>query len=99
LSSRMENMFAARIRHLPKVPRNVLTLAALDGTTDLNAARRVVGERWLKDIEPAERAGLVRFESGRFAFRHPLTRSAVVSIASSEERRERPQTRAHELVA
>jgi hypothetical protein len=52
-------------------------------------------QTWLQPA--AERAGLVRLHAGQFRFRHPLTRSAVVSISSSEERRHSHQVLAKQL--
>jgi DNA-binding CsgD family transcriptional regulator len=98
LSGRLEDLFAARVRHLPDATRQLLLLAALDGTGDVAAARHAVGSRWLEDIPAAERAGLVRLDAGQFNFRHPLTRSAVVSISSSEERRHSHQVLAKQLI-
>jgi len=91
LSRRLLALFASRVGGLPAPTRRLLLLAALEGTGDLGvlpgAAR---GQREIEDLAPAELAGLVRIDegTGQLVFRHPLTRSAVVELSSSKERRE-----------
>jgi predicted ATPase len=93
LSQRLQDLFAHRIRDLPESTRSVLLLAALDGSGDLavlDAAAREAGPAAdLNDLAPAERISVVAVDSsrGKLAFRHPLTRSAVVELATSDERR------------
>ena len=97
LSSRLQLLFAERIRTLPPVTRRLLLLAALDGTGDLRvldtAARRGT---WLDSFAPAERDHLARVDLGarRVVFRHPLIGAAVVELATAAERR-----RAHTALA
>lgn len=80
---RLRLYFARLIDALPAAARDQLLLAALDGTgdpfQDLPAG----------DLEPAERAGLIRVHpiSHGVQFRHPLTRSAVVELSTDEQRR------------
>ena len=54
------------------------------------------GDGAIKDLAPAERARLVRIDSGdgRLLFRHPLIRSAIVDMSTSDQRR-----RAHQELA
>jgi hypothetical protein len=54
------------------------------------------GHQDLDDLAPAEQAGLVRVSqgTGRLVFRHPLTRSAIVDLSTSSDRR-----RAHRALA
>lgn len=94
LSGRLQHLFAGRIRAMPDTTRRLLLLAALDGTGDLDAARRATGHGGLENLGAAERAGLVRLHAGRLTFRHPLTRSAVIESSTSDERR-----RAHHALA
>ncbi|MGW0836315.1 ATP-binding protein, partial [Streptomyces prunicolor] len=89
LSHRLQAVFASRVETLPAATRLLLLYAVLDGTGDL----RVLGAATpqgtgMEDLAHAERAGLVDATTGRLAFRHPLTRSAVVELATSEQRRE-----------
>ncbi|MFB9965558.1 helix-turn-helix transcriptional regulator [Sinosporangium siamense] len=89
LSRRLQTVFASRIRDLPSATYDLLLLAVLDGTGDLNILRAGDG------LAPAERARLVRVEhGGRLLFRHPLIGSAVVELSAGEQRR-----RAHRLLA
>lgn len=89
LSHRLQAVFASRVETLPAATRLLLLYAVLDGTGDLrvlaSAAARGPG---MEDLAHAERAGLVDATGGRLAFRHPLTRSAVVALSTSEQRRE-----------
>ncbi len=99
VTDRLQVVFAARIAAVPSETRELLLLAALDGTGDLrvlsapNALR--VGDG-LEALEPAEQARLVYVDpiTRRLEFRHPLTRSAVVALATEAERR-----RAHIVLA
>jgi len=89
LSKRLQAVFAGRIGDLPADTRRLLLLAVLDGTGDLGILQRVLGQAELKGLGPAERAQVVRVDlDGRLSFRHPLTRSAVSELATSEDRRE-----------
>ncbi|MGW1255659.1 helix-turn-helix transcriptional regulator [Streptomyces sp. NPDC002513] len=89
LSHRLQSAFASRITSLPAATRYVLLLAALDGTGDLRVLRRAVAGRCsLKHLGPAERAQLIRVdEPSGLRFRHSLTRSAVVDLSTSDQRR------------
>ena len=93
LSQRLQDLFANRILDLPESTRSVLLLAALDGSGDLAvleaAAREAEPAVDLNDLAPAERTHVVSVDSsrGKLTFRHPLTRSAVVELSTSDERR------------
>ncbi|QDQ15191.1 helix-turn-helix transcriptional regulator [Streptomyces spectabilis] len=86
LSRRLQDVFVSRVRALPAATRLLLLHAVLDGTGDLSA----LPTAGLNDLAYAERAGLIQVDdsTGRLAFRHPLTRSAVVQLSTSDERRE-----------
>jgi DNA-binding CsgD family transcriptional regulator len=88
LGHRLQALFAARVRELPARTRRVLLRAALDGTGDLRVLS-TAGSPALEDLAAAERARLVSVEGNprRLVFRHPLTRSAVVELATEGERR------------
>ncbi|MFI0202827.1 MULTISPECIES: LuxR family transcriptional regulator [Streptomyces] len=89
LSRKLQSAFASRITGLPPTTRYLLLLAALDATGDLDVVRRAAtGRCGLKHLAPAERAQLIRVhEPAGLRFRHPLTRSAVVELATSDQRR------------
>ena len=97
LSRRLRTLFASRITALPDRTRHLLLLMALDGTGD---ARLLDGtapsEPRMEDLALAERHRLAHVDESthRLVFRHPLIRSTVVELATSEERR-----RAHHELA
>ncbi|MET8311446.1 AAA family ATPase [Micromonospora sp. NPDC005173] len=90
LSRRLQNVFVARIAGLPAPTRRLLLAAVLDGTGDLGVLGSVAVGHLSTNLAPAERAQLVQLDrdEDRMLFRHPLTRSAVVQLSTSEERRE-----------
>jgi DNA-binding CsgD family transcriptional regulator len=96
LGPRLEALFAARIGPLPAACRHILLLGALEGNGDLRVLQAAAGPDCLDQLVPAERPQLVRIDmsAGRLRFRHPVARSAVVALATDEERR-----RAHRELA
>ena len=97
LSRRLQQTFESRITALPAPTRHLLLLAALDGTGRLQTLQSAApGPRGIDDLAPAERSGLIRVgeDGNRLEFRHPVTRSAVVALATSVQRR-----RAHAALA
>jgi DNA-binding CsgD family transcriptional regulator len=97
LTSRLQSVFAGRVDALPSATRDLLLLTVLDGTDDLGVLRDDSGPAdVLTALGPAERARLVRVDAGggRVEFRHPLIRSAIVELSTSEQRRA-----AHRLLA
>lgn len=112
LSDRLQAVFASRISRLPAQTRELLLLAALDATADLRVLRTAAGAPVLDGLAPAERERLLHVdeEQHRVAFRHPLTRSAVVELSTAAQRRlahralavalaSRPEHRARHLAA
>jgi DNA-binding CsgD family transcriptional regulator len=89
LSGRLQATFAARVQPLPPQTRHLLLAAVLDGTGDLAILDAVAGQPAAAALAPAERTGLIQVDPGgsRVTFRHPLIRSAVVSVAAADERR------------
>jgi DNA-binding CsgD family transcriptional regulator len=100
VTDRLQAVFAARVAALPTETGALLLLAALDGTGDLRVltdpSPDTAAEDGLEVLGPAEGANLVYVDSRtrRLEFRHPLTRSAVVAMATEAERR-----RAHAVLA
>jgi hypothetical protein len=92
-------MFASRVVGLPDRTRQMLLLAALDGTGDLAAVEAAASDRaGVDDLAPAEqhqhRLVTVSTDNRRLSFRHPLIGSAVGELATAAERR-----RAHRALA
>jgi DNA-binding CsgD family transcriptional regulator len=96
LTGRLQALFASKVSGLPAPTRQILLLTALDGTTDVHVLQAAAGPGAIDLLAPAEQAGLVRVDdrTDRLVFRHPLTRSAIVELSTSGERR-----RAHRLLA
>ncbi|MCX4432111.1 AAA family ATPase [Streptomyces mirabilis] len=92
MPQRLERMFTDRLSGLPPLTRRALLFAATADGSDLSAALIAVSagnsaaglDAWFE----AENAGLVRLDSGRVEFRHPMMRSAVYQTATFAERRE-----------
>lgn len=100
LSRRLQALFASRLTDLPAHTRHLLLLAVLDGTGDLRVLQAAAaGRREVEDLAPAEKVRLVQVDesTGRLAFRHPLTRSAVIELSTSDERRQAHQALAGQL--
>ncbi|MFJ3891349.1 ATP-binding protein [Streptomyces rubrogriseus] len=82
-------LYGARVGRLPRKTREVLLLAALEGSGDIGVLEAAGGPGGLEELAPAERDHLVMVtENGRaLRFRHPLVRSAVVDGSTGEQRR------------
>ncbi|MFD5326488.1 AAA family ATPase [Streptomyces sp. NPDC127092] len=101
LAHRLEYLFAERIRSLPADAAHTLLLAALGGRVGMrNTGARATAAAPEDPCavyppgDPAavlaavEASGLAHLDgNGVLAFRHPLVRSAVISLASPEEER------------
>ena len=97
LGQRLQKLFTSRVTRLPPATRDLLLVAALEGTGDLRLLEAAGGGAYrLEDLAPAERDHLVRVgpDPGRVTFAHPLIRSAAVEASTAAERR-----RAHQAVA
>jgi DNA-binding CsgD family transcriptional regulator len=102
LGRHLEGLFAERVGDLPAQTRELLLLAALQGSGDLRilqAAANSVGG--LEHLAAAERAGLVSIAENapRVTFRHPLIRSAIVEQSAAIERRRAHRALAEALIA
>jgi len=82
-------LYGARVGRLPRGTRDVLLLAALEGSGDIGILEAAGGPGSLEELAPAERDHLVMVEeNGRAVrFRHPLVGSAVVDGSTGEQRR------------
>jgi len=90
LTARLQDLFASRITKLPAPTIDLLLIAVLDGTGDLRALEAAApAKSGLDDLAAAERAGIIEVDesAARLQFRHPLIRSAVVALSTSDERR------------
>jgi DNA-binding CsgD family transcriptional regulator/tetratricopeptide (TPR) repeat protein len=78
-AGRVQVEFGRRIGRLPEPTQALLLVAAAEDTGDLAVVLRA-GEllgAHLPDLDPAERAGLVRVEAAVVGFGHPLARAAA----------------------
>ena len=97
LTNRLKALYTQRLRDLPAGTREILLFVVLAGAENsLTIENCMPTPRGRVDLPPAERAGILRLNprTGRMEFRHPLIRSAVFEISSSEDRR-----RAHASLA
>ncbi|MFI9611629.1 ATP-binding protein [Streptomyces sp. NPDC052023] len=104
LGRRLERLFAHRLDALAPEAIRVLLLVALGGGPAAWSAgkwlRVHAGERAVEVLDEIEAGGLARLDSsGRLAFRHPLVGSAVVSRATSADKREAHRELAEALPA
>jgi DNA-binding CsgD family transcriptional regulator/tetratricopeptide (TPR) repeat protein len=84
----VEQVYLDRVNALPETTRRLLLLAAAEETGARAPIERAAREQGLdvSDLAPAEGAGLIRVESDRLEFRHPLVRSAVYRSVSFTDR-------------
>lgn len=85
----VKRAFEVRLASLPLDTKRALLVAASSHSEAVQPLLDALAELELDQaaLEPAEREGLVTFGEGRFAWRHPLLRSAAYYRASTFERR------------
>ena len=97
----VERAFSRRVAALPEPTRRALALVALgerEAPATLGAALAALGLS-VDDLEPAESAGVVRFDGAAIAFTHPLTRAAAYNAVPAAARRDAHRALASELPA
>ncbi|MBO1413238.1 AAA family ATPase [Streptomyces sp. FH025] len=90
LPRRLQRLYGARIAGLAEPVRSELLRGALDGAGTPSGTDTVPGTRYrMRDADPAVAAGLLDIDvvTGDLVFRHPLVRSAVVQMATPNQRR------------
>jgi DNA-binding CsgD family transcriptional regulator len=90
LSRRLQHVYGTRIERLALPVREELLRGALDGVGAGPAGNSGHGARYrMRHADDAAASGLLVTDSasGEFAFRHPLVRSAVVQLATPDQRR------------
>src|SRR5439155_12937727 len=96
LSGRLTSLYADRIQALPQPTRELLLIAALDGSASVAIPRAAAHGPGLEALAPAEHDQLITVRDDRagITFHHPLVRFTVVDLARDIERR-----RAHYVLA
>lgn len=99
VGKQIEASFLSRVRSLSPAAQTTLLVAAAadtgDVATTLDAAASL--EAPAHALEEAERERLIAIDDGRFAFTHPLVRSAVYQAAEASARRATHRALAHAL--
>ena len=88
LPQRLVYAFRGQVEQLPPESQQFLKLAAAAEGLELEVLLRAAPLFGVpvEAIGPAERAGILRVDGGRFTFRHPLLRLALVSVTSVPRR-------------
>jgi DNA-binding CsgD family transcriptional regulator len=88
LTERLQQAFAGQVRRLPDLTQELLVVAAAEGSGDLRVVLEAAAAFGVTvaDLEPAERAGLLRGSEGVLTFRHPLIRAVVYQGAGLNRR-------------
>ncbi|HWD61866.1 MAG TPA: AAA family ATPase [Humibacter sp.] len=93
IGDKVHATFLARLSGASRTARGVLLVAALDDGDDLAELQRASSEFGVHPadfdaaVDDAVEARALNVRGDRFAFRHPLVRSAIVSAATGAERR------------
>ena len=87
--------YSSSIERLPEETQRALVVLAVSSSGEVDLlAQALAASGGAAALEPAEDAGLIDLADGRYVFRHPLVRSAVVQTAAPSARRA-----AHRLLA
>jgi DNA-binding NarL/FixJ family response regulator len=83
VSETLRRKFATQFAAQPATTREALLIAAIDDRDDVGSLAAALRARGLDldALAPAEAAGLICIDGGRFEFRHPLVRAAVHASA------------------
>jgi len=89
VGGQIEQAFLSRIERLAPEPQTLLLVLAAEDSGSLATVARAAARLGadIGALDAAERAGLVRAQGARLAFRHPLIRSVVYQTAPSSRRR------------
>ncbi|MEV4436777.1 AAA family ATPase [Streptomyces sp. NPDC049585] len=90
LPRRLQQLYGTRIERLAPAVRAELLRGALDGAAAGRRRGRLHATRYrMRDVEPAVASGLLDVDTatGDVVFRHPLVRSAVIQLATPDQRR------------
>ncbi|MFI6870815.1 AAA family ATPase [Nocardia sp. NPDC050406] len=87
---RIECAFAEQLAALPRTTRDLVLVAAADGSGEAAVIRAAAArfEATDDDLAAAEQAGLLTLDGARILFRHPLIRAAAYHDATPAHRRE-----------
>ncbi|MFD3705267.1 AAA family ATPase [Nocardia sp. NPDC058658] len=88
LTQRLQLAFHGRVTRLPAATRTVLLVAAAAGAADLAPILRAAADLGasLRDLQPAQDAGLIGTDGQMLTWHHPLMRSAVYQGAALTDR-------------
>lgn len=88
LPARLIHAFRAQVERLPQPSQTLLKLAATAEGPELDVLLRAAPLFGVppEAIGPAEHAGILQVSQGTFAFRHPLLRTAMVSVTPATRR-------------
>ncbi|MGW6122033.1 helix-turn-helix transcriptional regulator [Nocardia sp. NPDC055165] len=88
LSQRLQLAFHGRVTRLPAATRTVLLVAAAAGAADLAPILRAAAGLGasLRDLQPAQDAGMIGTDGQVLTWHHPLLRSAVYQGAALTDR-------------
>jgi DNA-binding CsgD family transcriptional regulator/tetratricopeptide (TPR) repeat protein len=87
LEGRIEESFQRRLKALPEDTQRLVLVAAAEPTGDPTLVWRAAVQLSITGtaLEPAQLAGLIEID-GSMRFRHPLVRSAVYRVATTQQR-------------
>jgi len=86
LTDRLSAVMHARFSALPEQTQAALLLAAVADGPDLRAATAAFSGPGARNLEPAERLGLIKIDRTGLRFSHPLVRSAIYHSAPFAQR-------------